>query len=398
MNVHDHDPDMKGYKPIGVCVLRHRESSLSFASTPSNISSTLVRIPSMHPTNAKARVSTMLFLFILFVSALPPAVSQVHDSAEGRLRNIRQLTFGGTNAEAYFSFDETRLVFQSTRPPFECDQIFVMNVDGSGQTLISNGLGNTTCAYFYPDGQRVLFASTFAANAGCFPRPDKSKGYVWGVWYAYDIYSANVDGTDLRLLTSSDRYDAEATISPAGDKIVFTSSRDGDLELYTMNLDGSDVQRITHQLGYDGGAFFSWDGKKIVYRAYHHTDSTEIAEYKALLAEQLVRPTKMEIFICDADGKNRRQITNTGSANFAPFFHPDNKRVIYSSNRNDPKGRSFHLYLWNDDAEDPERITFGGSFNAFPMFTRDGKKLVFVSDRNATGRYEFNIFIADWVD
>ncbi|MBI4418591.1 MAG: PD40 domain-containing protein [Ignavibacteriales bacterium] len=352
----------------------------------------------MHPTKAKTRVSIMLFLFTLFVSALPRAVSQVHDSAEGRLRNIRQLTFGGTNAEAYFSFDETRLVFQSTRSPFECDQIFVMNVDGSGQTLISNGLGNTTCAYFYPDGQRVLFASTFAANVGCFPRPDKSKGYVWGVWNAYDIYSANVDGTDLRLLTSSDRYDAEATISPAGDKIVFTSSRDGDLELYTMNLDGSDVQRITHQLGYDGGAFFSWDGKKVVYRAYHHTDSTEIAEYKALLAEQLVRPTKMEIFICDADGKNRRQITKTGSANFAPFFHPDNERVIYSSNRNDPKGRSFHLYLWNDDAEDPERITFGGSFNAFPMFTRDGKKLVFVSDRNATSRYEFNIFIADWVD
>lgn len=353
----------------------------------------------MLQTNAKLlALRGTLHPLLLSLFILSPAPSQEQVSAERHLANIRQLTFGGTNAEAYFSYDEERLIFQSTRPPYQCDQIFVMNVDGSGQTLVSNGVGSTTCGYFFPDGKRLLYASTHGAGNDCFPRPDKSKGYVWGVWNAYDIYSANVDGSDIRVLTSSDRYDAEATISPVGERIVFTSARDGDLDLYTMNLDGSDVKRITNELGYDGGAFFSWDGRRIVYRAYHHTDSIAVAEYKALLAEQLVRPTQMEIFICDADGGNRRQITNTGSANFAPFFHPDNKRIIYSSNRNDPRGRTFHLYVSNDDGTDMRQVTFEGSFNAFPMFTRDGKKLVFVSDRNAKGRYEFNIFIADWIE
>lgn len=317
---------------------------------------------------------------------------------ERHLSNIRQLTFGGTNAEAYFSFDEKHLIFQSTRPPHECDQIFTMSIDGSNQTLVSGGKGLTTCAYYFPDGKRILFASTMGHGDACYPRPDKSKGYVWGIWNAYDIYAANADGSDPRPLFASPGYDAEATISPTGDRIVFTSTRDGDLDLYTMAPNGSDVRRITNELGYDGGAFFSWDGKRIVYRAYHHRDSADVAEYKALLAQELVKPSKMEIFICDADGKNRKQLTSTGSANFAPFFHPDNKRVIYASNRNDPKGRSFHLYVSNDDGSNVRQVTFGGNFNAFPMFTRDGKQLVFVSDRNAKGRYEFNIFIADWTD
>ncbi|HEX9615044.1 MAG TPA: hypothetical protein VGA55_06040 [Bacteroidota bacterium] len=342
-------------------------------------------------------LSPMLFLLFLASPALQTPTDLLHPE-ERHLRNIRQLTSGGTNAEAYFSSDETRLIFQSTRPPFGCDQIFTMNIDGSEQKLVSNGKGVTTCGYFLPEGERILYASTFGAGDECYPRPDKSKGYVWGVWNAYDIHTANADGSDIRVLTSSESYDAEATVSPAGDRIVFTSGRDGDLDLYTMSPDGSNLRRITSETGYDGGAFFSWDGKRIVYRAYHHTDSAGIAQYKSLLAEQLVRPTIMEIFLCDADGKNKRQLTETGSANFAPFFHPDNKRIIYASNRNDPRGRTFHLYLSDDTGEHVEQVTFGDGFNAFPMFTRDGKHLVFVSDRNAKNRYEFNIFLADWVE
>ncbi|MBI3586347.1 MAG: PD40 domain-containing protein, partial [Ignavibacteriales bacterium] len=314
------------------------------------------------------------------------------------LRNIRQLTFGGTNAEAYFSFDEKKLIFQSTRSSYRCDQIFTMNLDGSGQKLVSMGKGRTTCAYFFPGSKKILFASTHAANDLCPPSPDKSKGYVWGVFNSYDIYTANADGTNLKILTASKGYDAEATIAPNGKKIVFTSSRNGDLDLFTMNLDGTGIKQITNDIGYDGGANFSWDGKRVVYRAYHPKEDSAVTEYKSLLAEELVKPSKMEIFICNADGRNKKQLTNSGTANFAPFFHPDNKRIIFSSNMKDPRGRNFELFLIKDDGTSLEQATFGGHFNSFPMFTRDGKKIVFVSDRNAKDRYEFNVFIADWVE
>ncbi len=343
---------------------------------------------------------TPYLINLIFLAAMidTPAPQELHNPQERHLRNIRQLTFGGTNAEAYFSFDEKKLVFQSTRNPYQCDQMFVMNIDGSDQTLVSTGKGTTTCGFIFPDGKKLLYASTHGGREECYPRPDKSKGYVWGVWNAYDIYVVGMDGKHLTTLSASKGYDAEATISPTGDKIVFTSSRDGDLDLYTSNLKGSNIRRITTDRGYDGGAFFSWDGKRIVYRAYHPQDSAEIAEYTALLGDQLVKPGKMEIFVCDADGKNRRQLTNSGTANFAPFFHPDNKRIIFSSNAMNPRGRNFHLFLMKDDGTEKEQITYGDGFNSFPMFTRDGKKIVFVSDRNAKGQYEFNIFIADWVE
>jgi Tol biopolymer transport system component len=345
------------------------------------------------------RLSAFLSLCILLAF---PLFSQdegnLRHPDEKHLRNIRQLTSGGTNAEAYFSFDFTKFIFQSTRDPYGCDQMFIMNTDGSGQTLVSTGRGVTTCGFFMPDGKRVIFASTHAANGDCIPRPDKSKGYVWGVWGSYDLYTANTDGSDLRVLSATPYYDAEATLSPVGDKIVFTSNREGDLDLYTMNLDGSGATRITDDIGYDGGAFFSWDGKRIVYRGYHHKDSAGIASYKALLAEQLVRPTEMEIFVIDADGKNKHQLTENRAANFAPVFHPDNKRILFASNMSDPKGRNFNLYMFNDDGTEMEQVTFGGSFNSFPMFSQDGSQVVFVSDRNAQGTYEFNVFLADWVE
>jgi TolB protein len=345
------------------------------------------------------RLSGALFLaLVLTLSVHADGPDSLLSPREKHLRNIRQLTFGGTNAEAYFSFDGQRLIFQSTRAPYECDQMFTMKVDGSSQELVSTGKGRTTCGYFFPGGKKILYASTHGHSDLCPPKPDKSKGYVWGVFNDYDIYVANADGSNLKVLSASPGYDAEATISPKGDKIVFTSSRDGDLELYTMNVDGTGIRRITNSLGYDGGAFFSWSGKKIVYRGYHPTEDAEIQEYKNLLSEQLVKPGKMEIYTCDANGKNNRQLTNNGKANFAPFFLPGDKKIIFASNMNDPKGRYFDMFLINADGTGLEQITFGGHFNAFSVFSKDGKKIVFVSDRNAKGTYEFNVFTADWVN
>ncbi|HTY38808.1 MAG TPA: hypothetical protein VMH23_16935 [Bacteroidota bacterium] len=344
------------------------------------------------------RLTVIPALLVSLSSNVFPSGTDTTKVAEKHLKNIRQLTFGGTNAEAYFSFDGKQLIFQSTRSPYSCDQMFTMSVDGSAQKLVSTGKGRTTCGYFFPGDKRILFASTHGHGSDCPPSPDKSKGYVWGVFNDYDIYAANADGSDLKILAASPGYDAEATVSPKGDKIVFTSSRDGDLELYTMDLDGSHVTRITHQLGYDGGAFFSWSGKKIVFRGYHPTKEDEVTEYKSLLSEQLVKPGKMEIFVCDADGKNQKQLTHNNAANFAPFFFPGDRKIIFASNMKDPGGRFFDLYAMNADGSGLEQITSAGNFNAFPIFSGDGKKIAFVSDRNAKGRYEFNVFVADWVE
>ncbi len=321
----------------------------------------------------------------------------LRDPRERHLRNVRQLTFGGQNAEAYFSSDGRRLTFQSTRDPFQCDQIFTMNTDGSDVKLISTGEGRTTCSFFFPDRPRLIYSSTHLAGSACPPKPDHSRGYVWPIYAGYDIFGVNLDGSGLTRLTETPGYDAEGTISPDGRRIVFTSMRDGDLELYTMAADGTDVRRLTYARGYDGGAFFSHDGTKIVYRAYHPATEAEIREYEALLKQGQTRPSRMELFIMDADGSNQRQITDNGAANFAPFMHPNGRQIIFSSNLHDPSRRTFALHLIDIDGSGLEQVTYGDSFASFPMFSPDGTKLVFASHRNRKVPGEMNIFIADWV-
>ncbi len=343
----------------------------------------------------------LVSLTVLVCLARATVYAQPADSLrlpqERHLRNIRQLTFGGENAEAYLSFDETKLSFQSTREPYHCDQIFTMSIDGKDQSLLSGGTGRTTCSYFLPGDSTILYSSTYLRSLDCPPPPDFSKGYIWAVYKGYDIFVSDLHGTILRRLTETDGYDAEATVSPMGDRIVFTSVRNGDLDLYTMNLDGTDIRQVTHEIGYDGGAFFSPDGRKIVYRGYHPTDSVKVAQYKELLGQGFVRPSIMEIIVMDADGGNKKQITNAGAASFAPYFHPNGKQIIFASNMNDPKGRNFDLFLVNLDGTGLEQVTFNDTFDGFPVFTRDGKHLIFASNRHDAVKGETNIFTADWV-
>ncbi|HEU4565034.1 MAG TPA: hypothetical protein VFS05_10315 [Gemmatimonadaceae bacterium] len=318
------------------------------------------------------------------------------DSGERHLAAIRQLTDGGENAEAYFSHDGQWLTFQSTRDGRSCDQQYVMRIDGTGVQRISDGRGKTTCGWFLPGDERLLFASSTAHDSACPPRPDPSKGYVWPL-DRFDIYTVNRDGSDLRRLTHYDVYTAEAVLSPDGKRIVFTSLKDGDLDIYTMNVDGSDVRRLTTTPGYDGGAWWSPDGTKIVYRANHPTDSAELRQYRELLAQGLVRPSKVELFVMNADGSDQRQITRLGGANFGPSWTPDGKRIIFASNYRNPRSRNFDLYLVNLDGSGLEQVTTNPDFDGFPMFSPDGRKLIWASNRAGAREGETNLFIAEWV-
>ena len=317
---------------------------------------------------------------------------------ETRLRNVRQLTFGGNNAEAYFSRSGTQLIFQrQDSVNAGCDQQYVMNIDGTGMRRVSNGEGRTTCGYFYDGDRRILYSSTHEHSPDCPTPPDRSMGYVWPLGH-FEIYSQKLDGSDRRRLTTGGAYNAEATVSPDGRRIIFTSTRDGDIDLYTMDLDGGEVRRLTTRVGYDGGAFFSPDGKRIVWRAQYPETAADTADFRRLLGERLVRPSRLELWTADADGANPRRITSLGGANFAPYFHPDGRRVIFASNHENPRGRNFDLYLIGLDGRGLEKITRHAEFDGFPMFSPDGRRLVWASNRNARTEGETNLFIAEWVE
>jgi Tol biopolymer transport system component len=315
---------------------------------------------------------------------------------EVHLSNVRQLTFGGQNAEAYFSFDGQWLSFQSTGE-HACDQIYRMRIDGSDRHLVSTGKGRTTCSHYTTDGTSIVYASTHLGGDACPPEPDFAalQAYVWPIYDSYDIFKVDVDGSNLVQLTDTPGYDAEATIGPDG-TVVFTSVRDGDMEIYSMDGDGSNVRRLTNLPGPDGGPFFSADGSKIVFRGRHPGEGEELDKYKDFLAKALWEPTSLEIYVMDRDGGNLTQVTNLNGASFAPFFTRDASRIIFSTNHHDPSGREFDLFMVNADGTGLEQITFSKEFDGFPMFSPDGTKLVFASNRNATIPGETNLFIADW--
>ncbi|MCL4143404.1 UNVERIFIED_CONTAM: hypothetical protein GTU68_014833 [Idotea baltica] len=327
-------------------------------------------------------------------------------AGEKHLKNIRQLTFGGDNAEAYFSFDNKYLTLQRAQKSagIPCDQIYTAAIPQADEAfdmkLVSTGKGRTTCSFFMPGDERIIFASTHLAGDECPPEPDRAKirKYVWPIYGSFEIFISDKDGGNIVQITDNDSYDAEATVSPNLDKIVFTSTRNGDLDLYTMDMDGSNIQQVTDGLGYDGGAFFSPDGKQLIFRASRPSTPEAQKEYKDLLEQGLVAPTNMELYICNIDGSDLKKITDLGKANWAPYFHPSGEKIIFSSNHASESGRLFNLYMINKDGSGLERVTHDTEFDSFPMFSYDGKKIVFSSNRNNGDTRETNVFIADWVN
>jgi len=344
------------------------------------------------------------------ISEIPITIIDVEKNTlifpeEIHFKSLKQVTFGGDNAEAYWSFDDKQIVFQSNNKNWDvlCDQMFLMNVDDTFDSvappMLSTGKGRTTCAYFLPDNKHIIYASTHLGAVDCPETPLRKNGkYIWPIYDTYDIFVADLKGNIVNQLTHEKGYDAEPTVSPKGDKIVFTSTRNGDIDLYTMNLDGTNVKQVTFELGYDGGAFFSPDGTKIIFRSSRPKTESEIKEYKDLLAEGLVQPTEMELYICNTDGGDLRQLTHLGSANWSPFFHPSGEKILFSSNFEAERGFPFNLYMIDLDGKNLERITHGETFDAFPVFSNDGKKLIFSSNRNNGGGHDTNLFIAEWKD
>ena len=352
-----------------------------------------------------------LFLSTLFVSstfAQYATVDTVHFAGEKYFKNVRQLTFGGDNAEAYWSYDGKSIVFQKTNPKegVFCDQIFVGKVpvtDAQKFTpkMVGTGKGRSTCAYFLPDGKHIIYASTHLGADSCPPTPDRAKygnKYIWPLYNSYDIFMADMSGKIVKQMTSAKGYDAEATLSPDGKKMIYCSDKSGDLELYVMDVKSGKEIRITNELGYDGGAWFSPDGTKIVWRASRPKTPEAIKEYKELLAEGMVAPTNMEVFVANADGSNAKQITALGQANWAPNFTPDGKHIIFCSNHEYKRGFPFNMYLIDLEGKGLEKISRDKGFDAFPMFSPDGKKIIFASNRNNGGTRDTNLFVADWVE
>ena len=328
-------------------------------------------------------------------STQTPAATPLLLPTEKHFANMKQLTFEGENAEAYFSFDGRKLIYQSTAG-HGCDQIYTMNLDGSNRKLVSTGKGRTTCSYFTPDGRSIVYASTHLGGDACPPVPGRESGYVWPIYDTYDIFRANADGTGLVQLTKTPGYDAEATIAKDG-RIVFTSVRDGDMDIYSMNGDGTDVKRLTNLPGPDGGPFFSPDGSKIVFRGRHFEPGQERDDYFALLKKAIWRPSGLDVYVMNRDGSNLTQVTKgLGGANWAPYWAPDG-RIIFASNMKDPRGGNFDLYLIKVDGTGLEQVTFNTTFDGFPMFSPDGTKIVFGTNRNSKTGSETNVFIADWV-
>jgi Tol biopolymer transport system component len=365
------------------------------------------------PANHRATIAPSLLLLLAAACAgrtppasTPPTAASAPaspayirpDSGERHLRNIRQITFGGNNAESYFSRSNRQLIFQrQEKVDAGCDQQYMMNLDGSNMRRVSNGLGRTTCGFFYDGDRRIVYSSTFKHDTACPTPPDRSQGYVWPLGHL-EIYTSKLDGTDLRQVTNNGAYNAETTLSPDGKKLIFTSTMEGDIELYTMNVDGTGLERITNRVGYDGGAWFSPSGKQIVWRAAYPKTAADTSDYRRLLGQRLVRPARTEVFVADADGNNVRQVTNLGGANFAPVFTPDGRKIIFSSNYEKPRSGNFDLFLINVDGTGLERVTTNPDFDSFPMLSYDGRKLVWASNRNQKEAGETNLFIAEWVE
>ncbi len=322
------------------------------------------------------------------------AVDDLLDKREKHFSQLRQLTFEGENAEAYFSPDGKKLIYQWTGPDGGCDQQYILDLTSGERKMFSSGKGRTTCGYYdYPKGDRLIYATTEGGKAECPPPPDHSLGYVWALYPDFELVWQKPGG-EPEPFVAGPGYDAEATVCFQTGQVVFTSTRSGDLELFIVDGDGKNLKQLTDLPGYDGGAFFSPDCKHIVWRA-SRPEGKALADYKALLAKDMIRPSALEVFWMNVDGTGVKQLTDNGKANFGPYPLNGDAGVVFSSNMGDSE-REFDLYLVGLDGGEPERVTYTEGFDGFPMMSPDGEWFVFASNRADPKSRQTNLYIAKW--
>jgi len=315
---------------------------------------------------------------------------------EDHLTKIKQLTREGENKKASFAPNNEKIIFQAMRDNLRCDAIYSMKRDGSEINLLSSGKGIAVSAKIAPDNESIIYSSTHKVDYQCPQRPEFSLDYVWSLYRDYDVFVSDSFGGSTKRLTRTEDYDGNASYSPTGNRVVFTSNRSGDLELYLMNSDGSNVKQLTKAVGYDGDAVFSPDGKYIVWRA-SRPKGNDLDEYRYQLSQGLLRAGKFELFLLKLGSKRAVRLTNNGATNFSPSFDPQSSKVIFSSNMSQDDGLNYDLYTVDIKTRKLERITYYSGFDGYPVFSSDGKKLLFTSSRNFRYKAETNIFTVDWV-
>lgn len=313
---------------------------------------------------------------------------------EGKfVENIRQLTNEGQSGEGYFSPDGKRVIFQAIRGEHPFYQIYIKDLASGQEKRVSTGQGRTTCAFFHPTENKIIYASShldpnrdkevdaeLKKLAEARRNPGARRGYSWAFDPFMDIFELNLDTNELKQLTSVAGYDAEGSYSADGKRIIFASCRNGPgADIYIMDADGKNVKQLTDSPGYDGGPFFSPDGTKVIFRG------------------EVRKRHYLQLFVMNVDGTGLWQLTENDAVNWGPYWHPNGKHIIYSTSVHGHQ--NYELYLMPVETGKAKRVTFWHGADVLPVFSGDGKKLMWTSKRgkDKAGQFSSQLFIADWV-
>jgi len=335
-------------------------------------------------------------------------VDHLIEKGEAHFKHLWQVTSGGENTRPRWSPDGDQIAYQFSNLALgiECDLVRVQDLDTGRLDRVSSGNGVSNVGGYLKGGRQVIFASTHAIQSDCPAPPDQALGHVRSLDPAYDLYVVDLDSHDSRVVVDDAGHDAQASVSPGGDRIVFCSLRSGDAELWSCDSNGGELRQLTRSPGHEADPQWSADGSRIVFAATDFDplrEDAHLGKYRDQLARWSAAPGSMKIEVMAADGAERRTVTAPGKANWDPCFTPDGQRIVFVSNHHGEGQHptSYDLFLVDLDGSNLERVTYfdegiGRQFDGFPSFSADGRYLAFSSNRGAGQIGETNVFVAEW--